>query len=135
MILALHHAQLTVPKGAEPKAREFYCGQLGLTEVPKPEALLGRGGFWLQLGAVQIHVGTEDGVDRLRTKAHLGFEVDDLAGMRALIKKLGLEIHDGERIPGLERFEFRDPFGNRGTRADSSRASELFPENDRPHSK
>jgi len=45
------------------------------------------------------------------TKAHLGFEVDDLAKMRALL--LGLEIIEGEPIPGLNRFECRDPFGNR----------------------
>ena len=113
MILSLHHAQLTVPKGAEEQAREFYCGRLGLTEIPKPEALRSRGGFWLELGSVQIHVGVEDGVDRLKTKAHLGFEVDDLEAMRALLRKLGLEISEGERIPGLTRFELRDPFGNR----------------------
>lgn len=113
MILALHHAQITVPKDSEAQAREFYCGRLGLTEIPKPEVLRARGGFWLQLGAVQIHVGVEDGVDRRKTKAHLGFEVDDLESMRALIKSLGLEISEGELIPGLTRFELRDPFGNR----------------------
>ena len=113
MILALHHAQITVPKDAEAKAREFYCGRLGLREIPKPEVLRARGGFWLQLGSLQIHIGVEDGVDRLRTKAHLGFEVDDLESMRALIKSLGLEISEGEPLPGLTRFELRDPFGNR----------------------
>lgn len=113
MIVALHHAQITVPRGAEAEAREFYCERLGLHEVPKPEALRGRGGFWIQLGPVQIHVGTEDGVERLHTKAHLGFEVDDLTSMRAVIHGLGLEISEGEPIPGLNRFEFRDPFGNR----------------------
>lgn len=113
MILALHHAQLTVPRDAEARAREFYCGRLGLPEIPKPEALRARGGFWLQVGAVQVHVGVEDGVDRLKTKAHLGFEVDHLESMRALIRSLGLELSEGEPIPGLTRFEFRDPFGNR----------------------
>jgi len=113
MITALHPAQITVPPGAEAAAREFFCEQLGLREVPKPAALLARGGFWIQLGAVQIHVGTEDGVDRRKTKAHLGFEVDDLAAVRSLVQRLGLEISEGEPIPGLERFELRDPFGNR----------------------
>ncbi len=113
MIVAVHHVQITVPKNAEAEARQFYCERLGLKEVPKPEALRARGGFWLQLGAVQIHVGTEDGVERQRTKAHLGFQVADLPAMRALIQSLGLEISEGEQIPGLIRFEFRDPFGNR----------------------
>ncbi len=113
MILALHHAQLTVPKGEEAAARAFYCGELGLQEIPKPAVLLVRGGFWLQLGAVQIHVGTEDGVDRRKTKAHLAFEVDDLEAIRAKVTALGLELHEGEPLPGLARFEIRDPFGNR----------------------
>jgi len=113
MIVALHHAQITVPKGAESEARKFYCERLGLKEVPKPEVLLARGGFWIQLGAIQVHVGTEDGVDRRKTKAHLGFEVDDLAKMRALLLGVGLEVIEGEPIPGLNRFEWRDPFGNR----------------------
>ncbi len=113
MIVALHHAQITIPKGAESEARQFYCARLGLKEVRKPEALLARGGFWIQLGPIQVHVGTEDGVERRKTKAHLGFEVDDLATMQALIHGLGLEIVEGEPIPGLNRFECRDPFGNR----------------------
>ncbi|MFT3709709.1 MAG: VOC family protein [Archangium sp.] len=113
MIVSLHHAQITVPRGAEMAARKFYCEQLGLREIAKPEVLLKRGGFWLELGAVQIHVGTEDGVERKKTKAHLGFEVDDLSEMRTLVDRLGLEVSEGEPLPGLKRFEFRDPFGNR----------------------
>jgi len=113
MIVALHHAQLTVPAGAEDAARAFYCGALGLREIPKPVSLAGRGGFWLELGPVQIHVGTEDGVARERTKAHLAFEVDDLAAARALVARLGLPAAEGPPVPGLVRFETRDPFGNR----------------------
>jgi len=33
MILGLHHAQITVPPGAEAAAREFYCHFLGLAEI------------------------------------------------------------------------------------------------------
>jgi catechol 2,3-dioxygenase-like lactoylglutathione lyase family enzyme len=113
MIIALHHVQITIPKGYEAEARAFYCTELGLREIPKPAALLARGGFWLELGDTQIHVGSEDGVDRRRTKAHLGFEVDDLGAARRLIERLQVEVDDGEPIPGLTRFEFRDPFGNR----------------------
>lgn len=113
MLRAVHHAQLTVPKGAEAEARRFYREQLGIPEIPKPEALRARGGFWLELGTFQIHVGEEDGVERRRTKAHLAFEVDDLAKIRAVITGLGLELKDGIPIPGMDRFECRDPFGNR----------------------
>ena len=61
MILGVHHAQVTIPTGAEDQAREFYCGILGFREIPKPENLKGRGGFWMQLPNLQVHVGTEDG--------------------------------------------------------------------------
>ena len=113
MILGLHHAQVTVPVGAEDAARRFFCGELGLREVPKPPVLAVRGGFWLEVGAGQLHVGVEDGVDRRQTKAHIALEVDDLVALRARLEGLGLETIDGEPIPGLVRFEFRDPFGNR----------------------
>ena len=45
MITKVHHAQITIPKNTEKQAREFYCDFLGLTEIPKPESLLNRGGF------------------------------------------------------------------------------------------
>jgi catechol 2,3-dioxygenase-like lactoylglutathione lyase family enzyme len=113
MILALHHAQITIPRGAEEECRRFYCGILGLSEVEKPAALQGRGGFWLQIGDKQVHVGTEDGVERRATKAHLAYEVTDLRGWRAKLEQEGVKILEGIPIPGYERFEFRDPFGNR----------------------
>lgn len=69
MILKFHHAQITIPKGQEEKARKFYCGVLLLKEIQKPESLLDRGGFWVEVGDQQLHIGTEAGVDRLLTKA------------------------------------------------------------------
>ena len=112
-LLRVHHVQITIPKGAEETARAFYCGVLELAEVPKPESLAGRGGFWLQLGDTQIHVGTEDGVDRSATKAHVAYLVEDLERWRKGLTELGIEILNGIPIPGYDRFEFRDPFGNR----------------------
>lgn len=113
MITGLHHVQVTVPTGAEIQAREFYCGVLGLSEIPKPETLRQRGGLWLRVGHCDIHIGTEDDVDRRRTKAHVAYEVDDLAFWREKLRSEGIEIIEGVAIPGFERFEFRDPFGNR----------------------
>ena len=109
----LHHVQITIPRGAEAAGRAFYCGVLGLPEIDKPASLSGRGGFWIRLGDQQVHVGVEDGVDRAATKAHLAYEVDDLAAWRARLASLGVEIGDSVPYPGVERFEFRDPFGNR----------------------
>jgi catechol 2,3-dioxygenase-like lactoylglutathione lyase family enzyme len=113
MIIGIDHVQITVPKGQEPAAREFYCGVLGLTEIEKPEALKPRGGFWLSVGDRELHVGTEEGVNRRTTKAHVAFAVDDLAFWRARLSQQGVVPEDGVPIPGCERFEFRDPFGNR----------------------
>ncbi|MHB8596123.1 MAG: VOC family protein [Ktedonobacteraceae bacterium] len=112
-IIRLHHAQITVPRGMEEQGREFYCGLLGLAEIEKPAALRERGGFWLQVGDRQVHVGTEDGVQREATKAHIAYEVDDIATWRTRLEEYGITILEAVPLPGLERFEIRDPFGNR----------------------
>jgi len=113
MILRFHHAQITIPKGQEDEARKFYCGVLQLKEIQKPESLLVRGGFWVEVGNQQLHIGTESGVDRLLTKAHLAYEVEDIQMVEKHLKENGIEILESVPIPGFERFEFRDPFGNR----------------------
>jgi catechol 2,3-dioxygenase-like lactoylglutathione lyase family enzyme len=113
MIKGIHHVQITVPQGAEEEARHFYCQALGLAEIRKPESLTGRGGFWVQAGERQIHVGTEEGVVRQATKAHVAYEVTDLDEWKARLAGLGIEVLEGIPIPGYDRFEFRDPFGNR----------------------
>jgi hypothetical protein len=59
-ILRLNHVQLTIPKGME------------MSEVAKPDALVGRGGFWLQLSGFQVHIGTEDGVEWRTSKRYRG---------------------------------------------------------------
>jgi catechol 2,3-dioxygenase-like lactoylglutathione lyase family enzyme len=113
MVIRIHHAQITIPRGSEDEARRFYCGVLGLREVEKPASLAGRGGFWIAVGSQQVHVGAEDGVDRSQTKAHIAYLVEDLSWWRQTLSENGVKILDGVPIPGFERFEFRDPFGNR----------------------
>ena len=113
MIIGLHHAQVTIPKDAEEEGKIFYCRILGLPEIEKPESLKGRGGFWLKVGDRDVHVGTEDGFDRLTTKAHLAYQVKDISYWRSVLKQNEIQIIEGVPIPGFERFEFRDPFGNR----------------------
>ncbi len=109
----IHHVQITIPKGAEEQARRFYCGVLGLREVEKPESLKGRGGLWLEIGDQQIHLGVQDKIDRLGSRAHIAYEVDDLQVWRARLEDRGALIGDSVPIPGYQRFETRDPFGNR----------------------
>lgn len=112
-ILGLHHAQITIPTGQESAARDFYCRLLGLQEIPKPESLQGRGGFWLDLGSQQVHVGTEDGVNRRAGKAHLAYQVNDLGAFVSRLEAAGIGVERGVPIPGHDRVELRDPFGNR----------------------
>jgi catechol 2,3-dioxygenase-like lactoylglutathione lyase family enzyme len=113
LILRVQHAQITIPTGAETEARKFYCDFLDLNEIPKPESLKGRGGFWLAVSAFQIHVGTEDGFDRIKTKAHIAYEVEDLNTWRERLENSGVKIIEGVPIPHYSRLEFRDPFGKR----------------------
>ena len=113
MIVGIDHVQITIPVGAEAEARAFYCGLLGLPEVEKPLALRGRGGFWLRAGDRCVHVGTEEGVDHYATKAHVAYSVRDIGGWRARLTAAGVQVLEAVPLPGCERFEFRDPFGNR----------------------
>jgi catechol 2,3-dioxygenase-like lactoylglutathione lyase family enzyme len=112
-ILDLHHAQITIPQGAEQEARQFYCGVLGLLEIEKPHTLKGRGGFWVKAGSKEVHVGVEEGIDRHRTKAHLAYFVDNLDAWEERLTQLGISVQHSVPIPGYARFEIRDLFGNR----------------------
>ena len=113
MIDRLHHVNISVPTDQVAEARAFYCGLLGLWEIPKPGSLLANGGFWLELAEQEIHISIEDGVDRLKTKAHIAFQVADIAAWRSKLEAAGFALLEGTVIPGYTRFETRDPFGNR----------------------
>jgi catechol 2,3-dioxygenase-like lactoylglutathione lyase family enzyme len=113
MIIGIDHVQITVPAGGVEQARDFYCGLLGLREIEKPESLRGRGGFWLQAGDRQVHVGIEGGVDRRATRAHIAYEVAGIDDWRNRLAAAGVDVIEATPIPGRDRFEFRDPFGNR----------------------
>ena len=113
MITGIDHVQITVPADGVEPARAFYCGLLGLREVEKPESLKARGGFWLQVGDRQVHVGIEEGVDRRATKAHIAYAVVGIDDWRDRLAAAGIDLIEGIPIPGYDRFEFRDPFGNR----------------------
>ena len=112
-VAGIHHVQITIPVGEEVAARDFYAGVLGLTEVSKPDSLAGRGGLWLTTGTIELHIGVEDGVDRHATRAHIALEVTDLPTWRTRLDAAGCTILDTIAIPGFDRLETRDPFGNR----------------------
>jgi catechol 2,3-dioxygenase-like lactoylglutathione lyase family enzyme len=109
--IRLDHVQVCIPRGAEGRAREFYGGLLGLEEIEKPEAVRGNGGVWYSVADVQLHVGVEEAV--APSKRHPAFEVENIEGIRAFLEQNGVPTRDESDIPGLRRFSFFDPFGNR----------------------
>jgi catechol 2,3-dioxygenase-like lactoylglutathione lyase family enzyme len=111
MILGLHHAQFTIPTAGEPEARRYYLELLGLKEIPKPPELR-RGGFWMLVGAREVHVGTQDGGNRFQLRSHLAFEVDNIDEWRRKIADAGYGIEEPPPFAGHVRFHTRDPFGN-----------------------
>lgn len=115
MIVGLDHVQVVVAPADEAQAKAFYGGVLGLTEVPKPASVVGRGGAWYRCGptsAQQLNIGLAPDAQPAR-KAHPGFLTRDLDAMRAHLEAAGRPIIFDEQIPGYTRFYSTDPFGNR----------------------
>ena len=111
-ITGLNHVQVTAPREREAEAKAFYGGVLGLPEIPKPPVLAARGGAWYALGEQQLHLGLEDDFTPTR-KGHPALVVTDLAAVRARHEAAGAPVKVDAQIPGYDRFETRDPFGNR----------------------
>ena len=109
----LDHVQLCIPIGKEEEARSFYVGLLGLQEIPKPESLIANGGFWVQCGDIQLHIGVEPMTEGLKSKRHPAFEVEHLNEVRTYLEEYGVATQNEKPIPGVERFSFFDPFYNR----------------------
>ena len=110
-ITGVNHVQVNVSLAQLPAARDFYLGFLGMKEIPRPPVFRSEG-FWFHAGDREMHIGVEEGVDRPATRAHVAYEVTNLSAWRAKIEQAGLPIKDQPKIPGYERFHFRDPFGN-----------------------
>jgi catechol 2,3-dioxygenase-like lactoylglutathione lyase family enzyme len=112
MIAGLHHVQLAAPAGSEQRLRWFYGVVLGMTEVPKPPALAGRGGAWFRSGGVELHLGVEEGFHPAR-KAHPGILVDGLTAFVERLASYGVPARWDDDFPGSRRCYVDDPHGNR----------------------
>jgi catechol 2,3-dioxygenase-like lactoylglutathione lyase family enzyme len=108
----LDHVQLAMPAGEEDRAREFYNGILGLTEVPKPPNLAKRGGAWFEGGTLRVHLGVEADF-RPAKKAHPAFLVRHLSAIIRHFERVGVTVITDEPLEGYERIYVHDPFGNR----------------------
>ena len=107
----LNHVQLCIPFGEEERAREFYTRVLGLEEIEKPDVLKPNGGLWFEIADIQLHIGVEE--MQGKSKRHPAFEVEGLEKIRAHLLENHVQTKDEPSIPGINRFSFFDPFGNR----------------------
>lgn len=108
----IDHILIAMPAGREAEARTFYQGMLGLTELPKPAELEGRGGCWFANAVVTVHLGVDKNFVAAG-KAHPAFIVDGLADMERKLKQAGYRVTEDEPLPGCDRRHVHDPFGNR----------------------
>lgn len=114
-ITGIDHVLLSMPRGGEDRARAFYGEVLGLREVSKPPPLDTHGGCWFVSAAnrsMALHLGSEEPFAPAR-KAHVALLVDDLDGLRRVMRGAGVETRDDEAPIGVRRFYAFDPFGNR----------------------
>ena len=84
--MRLTHVNITIPKSGEEAARSFYSRLLGLRELPKPEAIRGRGGVWFDAGGLDLHLSVEEHRAGPDTYRHFGLESADVSGLRARLK-------------------------------------------------
>jgi hypothetical protein len=76
-ILSLDHVQIAIPIASESRARVFYSGILGFSEIEKPPQMAERKSLWFIAGAVNLHLGVEPDFTPAK-RAHPAFVVADL---------------------------------------------------------
>lgn len=107
--IGIDHVQLAIPAGSDDVARAFYVDVLGLIEVPKPPALVARGGAWFEAGDVRLHVG----VDASFVPAHKAHPALVRRRLREFVVDADLDAIWADDIEGVVRCHVSDPFGNR----------------------
>ena len=110
--MRLQHTNVVVPPGATEQVAAFYESVLGLRRIPKPAALAGRGGAWLDVdGYAQVHLSERDG--GTHPDSHFALVVDDLDATLAALARAGAPWTEQEDVFGGRRGFTRDPAGNR----------------------
>jgi predicted enzyme related to lactoylglutathione lyase len=115
----LHHSAFTIPVGEEQRAREFYSGVLGLTEVPKPESMDRTRGGWFRsvpevadgTSGIEIHIIPDPGFTPNRL-GHPAIIVSDLDALAERLTEHGVVVEPDSRFPLHRRFHTYDSFGN-----------------------
>jgi catechol 2,3-dioxygenase-like lactoylglutathione lyase family enzyme len=111
-ILSLDHVQLAIPVGGEERARGFYIGILGLSEVAKPASMAGRNSIWFAAGPVNLHLGIEEDFHPAE-RAHPALVVNNLDDIVAACESIDLATRADTSFNNFRRVHVFDPFGNR----------------------
>ena len=111
-ILYIDHVQVAIPVASEDRARAFYSGILGFTEVAKPSEMAERKSIWFVAGGVSLHLGLEPDFHPAG-RAHPAFVVDGLPAILAACARAGLMAKPDTSFNGFRRVHVFDPFGNR----------------------
>ncbi|MCU1242858.1 MAG: glyoxalase [Candidatus Acidoferrum typicum] len=119
-ILSLDHVQIAIPIESENRARAFYSGILGFTEVEKPPQMAERKSLWFIAGAVNLHLGIEPDFTPAK-RAHPAFVVADLDEILAACDHAGTTTKPDTSFNGFRRVHVFDPFGNRLELMESSK--------------
>lgn len=112
LLIGIDHIQIAAPPNSEVTARTFYGDLLGMEEIPKPENLRNRGGCWFRCGSQEVHIGIQADFTPAE-KAHPGFIINNIEGLKSLLENNGYVIKEEPPIDGRARFFTIDPFGNR----------------------
>jgi len=105
------HIQICVPPKRLEEAKRFYNEVMGLPLIERPAEFNGSQGYWFALADIELHIGVE--APGTKTKRHTAIQITDIVAARQHLKKNKVEIIEGTRLPGRERFSFIDPFGNK----------------------
>jgi catechol 2,3-dioxygenase-like lactoylglutathione lyase family enzyme len=106
----LSHICITIPKGSERAARDFYVNLLGLREVSESAGSRKEGGLWLEAGGIELHLIVEEPPAESPIEPHLGLGCGDLASVKSRLEAAGIMV---QGRTGERKFWAQDPFGNR----------------------
>jgi catechol 2,3-dioxygenase-like lactoylglutathione lyase family enzyme len=95
------------------RARAFYAGVLGLTEIPRPESF-DFPGAWFQVGPEVIHLLGAPAPD-VKGRRHFCLYVSDIQAAARYLEARGMAVRwdTKYKIDGIDRFFTEDPDGNR----------------------
>jgi catechol 2,3-dioxygenase-like lactoylglutathione lyase family enzyme len=111
-ILGLDHVQIAIPIASESRARAFYSGILGFTEIEKPPQMADRKSIWFVAGPVNLHLGIEPDFTPAK-RAHPAFVVAGLDAILAACERAGVTTKPDISFNNFRRVHVFDPFGNR----------------------